>query len=50
MLNLSLAVFEAITAHKNSQKLMTLLCVTELNRQRWVFRKNISTKIHQVNF
>ena len=28
MLNLSLAVYEAITSRKNSQNLMTLLCVT----------------------
>ena len=27
MLNLSLAVYEAITPRKNSQNLMTLLCV-----------------------
>ena len=31
MLNLSLAVYEAITPSKNSQNLMTLLCVTQLN-------------------
>ena len=43
MLNLSLAVYEAITPSKNSQNLMTLLCVTlQLNRQRWVFIKNTS--------
>ena len=39
MLNLSLAVYEAITPRKNSQNLMTLLCVTQLNRQHWVFIK-----------
>ena len=43
MLNLSLAVYEAITSRKNSQNLMTLLCVTlQLNRQRGVFIKNTS--------
>ena len=46
MLNLSLAVYEAITPRKNSQNLMTLLCVTQLNRQHWVFIK----KIHQTNY
>ena len=44
MLNLSLAVYEAITPRKNSQNLMTLLCVTQLNRQRWVFIKIHQTK------
>ena len=53
MLNLSLAVYEAITPRKNSQNLMTLLCVTQLNSQRWVFIKKyikLKTKIHQMNF
>ena len=36
MLNLSLTVYEAITPRKNSQNLMTLLCVTQLNRQRFL--------------
>ena len=30
MLNLSLAIYEAIASRKNSQNLMTLLCVTQL--------------------
>ena len=42
MLNLSLAIYKAIAPRKNSQNLMTLLCVTQLNRQRGVFIKNTS--------
>ena len=42
MLNLSLVVFEAITPSKNPENLMTLLCVTQFKRQRWVFIKNTS--------
>ena len=53
MLNLSLAVYEAVTPRKNAQNLMTLLCVTQLNRQRGVFIKKsikLKAKIHQMNF
>ena len=53
MLNLCLAVYEAITRRKNSQNLMTLLYVTQLNRQRLVFVKKyikLKTKIHLMNF
>ena len=40
MLNLSLAVYEAITSRNNSQNLRRLLYVTQLNMQRWVFIQN----------
>ena len=53
MLNLSLAVYEAIAPRQNAQNLMTLLCVTQLYRQRGLFiKKSIkrTAKIHQMNF
>ena len=54
MLNLSLAVYEAITPRKNSQNLMTLLCVIHAVKQATmgVHKKYIKlkTKIHQMNF
>ena len=51
MLNLSLAVCEAITPRKNSQNLMTLLCVTQLQATMGVHKKYIKLKgkIHQMN-
>ena len=52
MLNLSLAVYEAITPNKNSQNLMTLLCNPVKQATMGVHKKYIKlkAKIHQMNF